>query len=266
MKPGTMTKIDDIPNVTLGSAVFPYLQTPARNALAAAVAARGVPMSINSALRTLPQQYLLYRWYKTGRCGIGLAASPGTSNHEGAVAVDINDNAGWRTTMQAKGFRWLGASDPVHYDYIAGGIDLRGISVKAFQRLWNRNHPEDPIAEDGGYGAATETRLAKSPVGGFVQGACKSTDAGVPQSDGGFVPEPATPEAPAPDVPKVPDAPEPASNGDEGMPPAQSDGCSVQPSSTGDAGTRGFLALGLGLVAIRRGGTRRRDRQPSPRR
>jgi hypothetical protein len=258
MKPGTMTKIDNIPNVTLGSAVFPYLQTPARNALAGAVAARGVPMSINSALRALPQQYLLYRWYQTGRCGIGLAAKPGTSNHEGAVAVDINDNAGWRTAMQGKGFRWLGASDPVHYDYVAGGINLRGVSVQAFQRLWNRNHPEDLIAEDGGYGPATEARLAKSPVGGFAKGACKAMmDGGTPAAaDGGVgVPEPTVPETPeAPqDVPEVPDATEPASTGEpdqEGLPQA-SEGCSMQPSSrTQTGGGLALLALGLGVAVV----------------
>lgn len=172
LRPNTMKKIDGTPGLALGAAVFPYLQTPAANALIAAQKARGVTMSINSGLRTLPQQYLLYRWYQTGRCGIGLAARPGTSNHESAVAVDINDNASWRTAMQGKSFRWLGSNDPVHFDYIGGGtVDLRGLSVKAFQRLWNRNNPADKIAEDGVYGPATEARLAKSPVGGFAQGA-----------------------------------------------------------------------------------------------
>jgi MYXO-CTERM domain-containing protein len=260
MKPGTMTKIDNIPNVTLGSAVFPYLQTPARNALAGAVAARGVPMSINSALRALPQQYLLYRWSQTGRCGIGLAAKPGTSNHEGAVAVDINDNAGWRTAMQGKGFRWLGASDPVHYDYVAGGINLRGVSVQAFQRLWNRNHPEDLIAEDGSYGPTTEARLAKSPVGGFAKGACKAMmDGGTPTGpdSGTGVPEPTIPDTPETpqDVPEVPDATEPAATGepDQELPTQASEGCSMHASSSTQTGSGlALLALGLVIVAKRR--------------
>ncbi len=264
MKPGTMSKIDDIPKVTLGSAVFPYMQTPARNALAAAVAARGVPMSINSALRSLPQQYLLFRWFQTRRCGIGLAAKPGTSNHEGAVAVDINDNAAWRTALESKGFRWLGASDPVHYDFVgAGGINLRGVSVQAFQRLWNRNHPEDLIAEDGGYGPMTEARLAKSPVGGFAKGACKAmVDGGTPPAvDGGVgVPEPTVPEPPdttGPEVPIVPDATEPATTGepDQEQPAQASEGCSMQPSSRTQSGgglALFGLALGVAVVAKRR--------------
>lgn len=172
LRPNTLKRIDNVEGVKLGAAVFPWLQTPVADALMAAQKARGVTLSLNSGLRTLPQQYLLYRWYQTGRCGIGLAASPGRSNHESAVAIDIQDNAAWRSALQSKGFRWLGANDPVHFDYTGGGaVDLRGLSVRAFQRLWNRNHPEDMIDEDGLYGLETEERLARSPVGGFPIGA-----------------------------------------------------------------------------------------------
>jgi hypothetical protein len=172
MQPGSMKSIDDVPGLALGSAVFPYLQTSAADALVAARKARGTTLTINSGLRTLPQQYLLYRWYQTGRCGISLAAPPGASNHESGIAVDIQDNASWRSTMSAKGFAWLGSSDPVHFDYRgAGVVNMKGLSVKAFQRLWNRNHPNDKIDEDGDYGTSTATRLAQAPVGGFPIGA-----------------------------------------------------------------------------------------------
>jgi hypothetical protein len=219
LKPGSMSRLDTIKGLSLGAAVFPYLQTPAAKALEDTQKARGVTMTINSAMRTLPQQYLLYRWYKTGRCGISLAATPGTSNHESALAVDVEDTTGWRSAFQNHSFRWLGASDPVHYDFVGGGrIDLKGLSVLAFQRLWNRNHPGDKIAEDGDYGPATETRLAQSPSGGFAIGAaasCTTADAG---ADAGG---PATD-----DVPVVPDGDEPAK--DE---PA--------PSTLGASGARG---------------------------
>ncbi|GEM_PF-2036238 len=172
LRPNTFKRIDNIKGIKLGSAVFPYLQTPVADALAAAQKARGVTLSLNSGLRALPQQYLLYRWYKAGRCGISLAASPGKSNHESALAIDVQDNAAWRSALQSKGFRWLGANDPVHFDYKGGGtVDLRGLSVLAFQRLWNRNNPNDKIDEDGIYGPQTEKRLAKAPVGGFKIGA-----------------------------------------------------------------------------------------------
>jgi hypothetical protein len=272
LRPNTMKKIDGTPGLALGSAVFPYLQTPAANALVAAQKARGVTLSINSGLRTLPQQYLLYRWYQTGRCGIGLAAKPGTSNHESAVAVDINDNASWRTAMQGKGFRWLGANDPVHFDYTGGGtVDLRGLSVKAFQRLWNRNNPGDLIAEDGVYGPATESRLAKSPVGGFAKGAtCNNpppAPAGQTMTGGsneagegdGVMPE-AVPDATEPSsdepVPSAETAGTPLDVGPPASRPtgATADGCSASPlgARTSAAGASALLLVGCTTLLVRR--------------
>lgn len=272
LRPSTFTKIDNTPGLALGSAVFPYLQTKAAQGLVAAQKARGTTMSINSALRTLPQQYLLYRWYQTGRCSIGLAATPGTSNHEGGIAVDIDDNAGWRTSMQNKGFRWLGASDPVHYDFIGGGtVDLHGLSVKAFQRLWNRNHPGDLLAEDGVYGPGTESKLAQSPVGGFAMGAncSQSADAGA-DADAEASDDPGAPAV----APQVPDATEPTSTAttagapdttssalDPTAPPTpEAAGCAVGPSAIGEAGTSSsrWVGLGLGLAAAMAIATRRR--------
>lgn len=240
LRPGVLSSIEGAPGFSLGGAVLPALQTPAARALVEAQRARGVTMTINSALRTLPQQYLLYRWYQTGRCNISLAASPGKSNHESALAVDIDDSTGWRTAMTGAGFKWLGASDPVHYDYVgSGSVDMGGLSVQAFQRLWNRNHPEDRIDEDGSYGPATEARLAKSPVGGFARGPeCGGApDGGAPQGgdDAG------TTRAPEP----LPASPR-AAPGDEG-------GCSVG----GGGGGRAEWALFVVLFAIARRAPRR---------
>ncbi|HSO33245.1 MAG TPA: M15 family metallopeptidase [Labilithrix sp.] len=265
LRPGTLMRIDKTAGLSLGTAVFPYLQAGAAKSLIAAQKARGTTMSINSALRTLPQQYLLYRWYQTGRCGIGLAASPGTSNHEGAIAVDINDNAGWRSAMLGKGFRWLGASDPVHYDFVGGGtVDLRGLSVKAFQRLWNRNNPTDLIAEDGDYGPSTATRLAKSPSGGFAKGASCTTPTPDAGADAGADVD-ADPTSPPVDVPSVPDATEPsgdappaqettsASLTPSGDPEEAASGCALAPSAPPAPASAALLAAGvLGLALARR--------------
>jgi hypothetical protein len=256
-----MRRIDNVDGLTLGDAVFPYLQSPAADALLTAQKTRNVPIAINSGLRTLPQQFLLYRWYKTGRCGIGLAATPGTSNHESAIAVDVQDNAAWRSALQGKGFRWLGASDPVHYDFTGkGAVDIRGLSVQAFQRLWNRNHPEDKIGEDGDYGDDTEKRLARAPAGGFTIGA-KCDEA--PKTT-----------APAPEMGNVssaPDADEPSStttqkkssesadDDDDDSPIRQRQrmadaGCNTHGSSGNDAWP--FLAL-IALAFVRKAGRRR---------
>jgi hypothetical protein len=244
LRPGTMTRIDNIDGLSLGEAVFPYLQTPAADALTTAQRMRDVPIAINSGLRTLPQQFLLYRWYKTGRCGIGLAATPGTSNHESAIAVDVEDNAAWRSALQGKGFRWLGTSDPVHYDFTGkGAVDIRGLSVQAFQRLWNRNHPEDQIGEDGKYGDDTEKRLARSPAGGFAIGAkCDLA---------------ATSTMPTPEMNGVPASPDADENGeaDEKNPIRQrarmaDAGCNMHGSGGGEWAL--LLALGAVMTAARR--------------
>ena len=167
------TKVSDLGNVSFGSAVFPYMIKPARDRLHNALNAnKGKSMTINSMLRTVAQQYLLYRWYQTGRCGIGLAAKPGNSNHETGLAIDISQYSSWKGTLQAHGFKWLGSSDPVHFDYAGSGAkNYKGLDVKAFQRLWNRNNPGDQIAADGVWGPQTEARMKKSPAGGFAKGA-----------------------------------------------------------------------------------------------
>lgn len=272
LRPSTFMRIDNTPGLSLGAAVFPYLQTKAAQGLVAAQKARGVTLSINSALRTLPQQYLLYRWYQTGRCGIGLAASPGSSNHEGAIAVDINDSASWRTAMAGKGFRWLGSSDPVHYDFTAGGtVDLRGLSVKAFQRLWNRNNPKDPIGEDGLYGPATAARLAKAPSGGFAKGAdcTQPVDASADVPEGpGFAGVPVIPDATEPEseeaVPTAETTGATVTTGVDDAPlaePAANAGCTVTPVSNGNGASATALGalglLGLVLAGRRRSATRR---------
>jgi hypothetical protein len=172
LRPGSMARIDDIPGLSLGAAASVWLQAPAAAALRDAVVEGGGGLSLNSTLRTLPQQLMLYRWYTRGECGITLAASPGTSPHESGLAIDTSDYDAWRTRLEAHGWSWHGAGDLVHFDYVGGGtISLEGESVLAFQRLWNRNHPEDLLAEDGDYGPQTEARLRMAPAEGFPIGA-----------------------------------------------------------------------------------------------
>lgn len=173
LSPGAFAALPSRPNLVAASHVFLFLEQPARDRLVQALDAH--PSStfvVNSMLRTLPQQYLLYDWSQDGACGIGLAAYPGASNHETGLALDIDDPYGWRGALEARGFRWFGSADEVHFDYVGtGATDHRGLDVRAFQRLWNRNHPSDRIAEDGDFGPSTESRLRTSPAGGFPVGA-----------------------------------------------------------------------------------------------
>ena len=129
-------------------------------------------LKVHSALRTVAQQYLLSRWAVGKRCGVQLANRPGESNHETGLALDVGEHAAWRPVLESEGFHWLGSIDRVHFDYVgAGATHHDGLDVRAFQRLWNRNHPEDSIAETGHYDEATERRLKRSPAGGFPSGA-----------------------------------------------------------------------------------------------
>ncbi|NUO48958.1 MAG: hypothetical protein HOV80_08895 [Polyangiaceae bacterium] len=173
ISPGAFIEIPAAANVTMQDTVFPFLEEPAQAALVAAVTANPrTSMTINSALRTVAQQYLLYRWYQQNRCSISLAATPGTSNHETGLALDISQHDTWRPILESKGFAWLGSSDPVHFDYAgAGAVDYRGTDVLAFQMLWNENHPDDPIDEDGEWGPETEARMIDAPAEGFPIGA-----------------------------------------------------------------------------------------------
>jgi hypothetical protein len=176
IRPNAFVPLPSRPNLVIASQVFPYLQLEARDRLLKAIDARPKQkMTINSALRTVAQQYLVWRWSATKRCGVPLATPPGESNHEIGIALDIAEAASWRPALEAQDFKWLGASDRVHFDYKGSSSAGRvATDVLAFQKLWNKNHPTDKIAEDGRYSPATEQRLKQAPADGFAIGpSCK---------------------------------------------------------------------------------------------
>jgi hypothetical protein len=179
IEPGAFEKLPELENVELDDSVFPYLRRNARDALVSALrSTKRHRIKINSMLRTVAQQYLLFQWYERGRCGIKLAANPGRSNHQSGLAIDVSEPNRWRSTLTRNGFRWLGKKDRWHFDYVGkksrrgrAAEPTEGLDVHAFQRLWNRNHPDDPIAENGEFDDATREALQEAPVAGFKQGA-----------------------------------------------------------------------------------------------
>ncbi len=175
MSPDGLVAFQPTSNMTFSSnAVLPYLHVGAKADLLDVAASRSV--QINSGFRTVAQQYLLYRWYQLGRCGISAAARPGRSNHESGRAVDLANYSSVVTTMNSHGWSHDVPGDPVHFDHLSSP-DIRGQDVQAFQRLWNRNNPDDEIAEDGVYGPQTEARLRAAPATGFEIGAdCATTN------------------------------------------------------------------------------------------
>lgn len=172
IKPNAFVPLPSRPNLIIASQVFPYLEADARDRLLKALDAKPKQkMTINSALRTVAQQFLVWRWSATKRCGVPLATPPGQSNHEIGTALDIAEAGTWRPVLEQHGFKWLGASDRVHFDYKGAGPAARGgTDVLAFQKLWNRNHPTDKLNEDGRYSPAVEQRLKQAPPDGFELG------------------------------------------------------------------------------------------------
>ncbi|MDO9019625.1 MAG: M15 family metallopeptidase [Deltaproteobacteria bacterium] len=163
--PGVFVNAAPRAGINLSSSrVFTLAQASARDALWAA--ARTTPLTINSMFRTLADQYVLYH---SGACG--LAATPGSSNHETGIAVDLQN---WSAALRAMGNAGCRhpypGRDDVHFD--CPGTDRRADSVRTFQRLWNVNNAGDRIDEDGAYGPMTAARVARSPAGGFARNGC----------------------------------------------------------------------------------------------
>jgi MYXO-CTERM domain-containing protein len=191
LMPGQLVPLEEGSGIVFtGAAVLPYMDEEARTDLLAA-AAENAPIELNSAYRTVAQQYLLYRWFEAGRCGITAAAQPGESNHESGRAIDVNNWPEMRASLEAHGWAQTVPGDEVHFDHLASP-DIRGSDILAFQRLWNRNHPMTPIDEDGFWGPMTESALASAPAEGFEIGASCDDGGGDddPGPDGGGDPNP----------------------------------------------------------------------------
>lgn len=167
IRPGVLVDFSDL-NIDIDSRQFPFLQQRAKEALARAISSRGIRMRVNSAYRTCAQQFLLHR--RIGSCGTTRAAKPGRSNHESGLALDVDDFIGWRPYLRNQGWVWFGADDVVHYDFGGGGTPIGNVGIMAFQTLWNRNVPDQQIADDGVYGPETERKLNISPSEGFNSG------------------------------------------------------------------------------------------------
>ncbi len=169
--PGQLVEFSEGGGVVFaGSAVLPYVSENARMDLLAAVSeGGGTELRITSAYRTVVQQWLLWRWWQLGRCGITAAAEPGNSNHESGRAIDVSNYDAWVTRLASHNWDHSVPGDPVHFDHTMSA-DLRGTDVLAFQRLWNRNNLADLIDEDGEWGPMTEARVRMATAEGFAIG------------------------------------------------------------------------------------------------
>ena len=164
---------DEIIDITnhvniVGGSTLPYLQRAAGEALIAAINEAGRKPQLVHALRTLPQQYMVYYQYIHHLCKIPLAASPGTSPHERGIAIDLQDHESWHVVLKKHGWVWRGPKDPPHFNFHGPqNADFGVDEIKAFQQTWNDHNPNDLLKVDGSYGPKTEGKLLVSPVDGW---------------------------------------------------------------------------------------------------
>lgn len=146
------------------------LRPEALDAALATARDEGDYLTVTSGYRDAGMQY--YDYLRGQRFGF-LAARPGGSRHQGGQAIDVDEHRRWRQPLLDHGWRWpLGERDAPHFEYHDLEGDLRPESVRAFQRLWNRNMPDDPIEEDGAWGPITESKMEVTHAEGFVVGGC----------------------------------------------------------------------------------------------
>lgn len=177
--PNILVDFTDIEGVVaVGNKNNPFLQAAAKNSLKVAVTERrkaegnAVELIVNSAYRTVAQQFLLNLQFQqvSDGCGIQAVAPPGFSNHESGLALDIQDRIGWEPYLERHSYVWFGPGDEPHFDYrffAATRDDIGTLGIRAFQILWNKYNPSDPIKEDGDFGPQTEGRLRESLAEGF---------------------------------------------------------------------------------------------------
>lgn len=167
-----LVSFTDLNVVAGGNAVWPLLQKDAKAALQRAINERGQTLVVNSAYRTIAQQFFLF--INKERLGIPKVAPVGKSNHQSGLALDIEDHEGWKPYLKKYGWQWFGPSDSVHFSFGGEGNPNaqsgKIAAIKAFQKLWNLNNPDRTLTVDGDVGPMTLARLGESPIEGFSKG------------------------------------------------------------------------------------------------
>ena len=77
-----------------------YMQKSALDSLNAITTKEKRTIGLSSAWRSAAQQFLLFEWKATGKCGqTNPVGTPGTSNHEGGIAIDVPSYSSWITVL-----------------------------------------------------------------------------------------------------------------------------------------------------------------------
>ena len=164
--PGSLVSFEDL-NINSGDGLFPYCQPPTKKALSVALSTYGLPLTINSAYRSVIAQAMLYSQKQRGIIK-NLVAYPGKSDHQRGSSLDIEEWTVVKNLMIKSGFVWTyGNADAMHFDCPNSEADIRQDSVKAFQILWNKANTKNQISVDGDLGQRTLDCIYNSPAEGF---------------------------------------------------------------------------------------------------
>jgi len=169
-----LVSYQELNNVNNRAAVYPLLQPEAKESLKRVLNLRnGTTLRVNSAYRSIAAQYMLEKLIGMGLCYSNVPVAPvGESNHQRGLALDVDAPYSWADAFQAENWIWgeyFEYSDPPHFAYRIGRDtpDTGNLAIRAFQQLWNKHNISDPIAQDSIWGPTTESRLDRSPIGGF---------------------------------------------------------------------------------------------------
>jgi hypothetical protein len=161
--------IDVSPHVIIaGGSTIPVLQKRAGDALIAAINEKGQAKTGSRCSRAATAVRCVLLVHARQKMRRQTGGQPGTSPHERAIAIDIENHADWINVLKHHDWKWRGTDDPPHFNFKGPqDPDFGREGIRAFQKLWNMHNPNDTIAESGSYDPATQARLEKSPIEGF---------------------------------------------------------------------------------------------------
>ncbi len=148
-----------------------FLEAATHQAVLAASRRAGEPVPLDWGWRDPALGWFLFSAERRHGCGDPITPADHPLGEGRAIRLAPDASRGVTDALVAEGFRWNAGQSVYRFDR---GEDLAALSVFAFQRLWNANRPEAPLAEDGRLGPATRTALDRAPPGGFDRVPCEA--------------------------------------------------------------------------------------------
>eukprot|EP00118_Oscarella_pearsei_P021009 m.233549 g.233549 ORF g.233549 m.233549 type:complete len:2254 (+) comp40090_c2_seq1:205-6966(+) len=168
-----LADISSYPQLCIKSSVIPYLQIDAAKSLKRLLDddRSKKSLTISSAIRSLPDQYVLSQWQKQGACRqINRVDFPGKSDYMEGVVVDVRQFNQFKLNGSQYGFSWAGNATDNRFTFKGSRlntVEVQNGMIESFQKLWNLNNPLDTIAVNGQWNNLTATKLSESPLQGF---------------------------------------------------------------------------------------------------